>query len=38
MNNPNFIIIDGSYFIFFRYYALLNWYKMAKKDKLQNPI
>ena len=32
MSNPNFILIDGSYFIFFRYYAILNWCKMAKKD------
>ena len=33
MENPNFIIIDGSYFVFFRYYALLNWFKLAKKDE-----
>ncbi len=34
----NFILIDGSYFVFFRYYALLNWYKLAKKDTVENPI
>jgi len=34
----NFILIDGSYFIFFRYYALLNWYKLAKKDTIETPI
>ena len=33
MDSPNFIIIDGSYFVFFRYYALLNWFKLAKKDE-----
>jgi len=37
-DEPNFILIDGSYFIFFRYYALLNWFKMAKKGDLQEPI
>ena len=34
----NFILIDGSYFVFFRYYALLNWYKLAKKDTVEIPI
>ena len=33
MENPNFIIIDGSYFVFFRSYALLSWFKLAKKDE-----
>lgn len=33
MNEPQFILIDGSYFIFFRYYAILNWFKLAKKDQ-----
>ncbi len=28
-----FILIDGSYFIFFRYYAILNWFKLAKRDQ-----
>lgn len=31
----NYILIDTSYFIFYRYYALLNWWKMAKKDEPQ---
>jgi 5'-3' exonuclease len=31
---PNFILIDGSYFIFFRFYAILNWFKLAKKDQI----
>ena len=26
----NFVLIDGSYFIFYRYYALCVWYKHAK--------
>jgi 5'-3' exonuclease len=28
---PNFILIDGSYFIFYRYYALIQWYKCSKQ-------
>ena len=27
----NFILIDGSYFIFYRYYALCVWYKLRKQ-------
>ena len=35
----NYIIIDGSYFLFYRYYAILNWFKHAKKEiELINPI
>ena len=30
----NFLLIDGSYFVFFRYYALLNWFKLAKKEQI----
>ena len=26
------IFIDGSYYIFYRYYALLNWWKFQNKD------
>lgn len=33
MNEPQFILIDGSYFIFFRYYAILNWFKLAKREQ-----
>ena len=33
-NQPNFILIDGSYFIFYRYFAILNWFKLAKKDQI----
>ena len=32
--SQNFLLIDGSYFVFFRYYALLNWFKLAKKDQI----
>ena len=28
----NFILIDGSYFVFYRYYAVMAWWKIAKKD------
>lgn len=28
----NYILIDGSYYCFYRYYALLNWWKLAKPD------
>ncbi len=31
----NFILIDGSYFCFFRYYAMLQWWKLSKPD---NPL
>ena len=42
VSNPNhtFILIDGSYFCFYRYYSLLNWWKNAypeETDVLQNP-
>ena len=32
MDKKNVIFIDGSYFVFFRYYALISWWKLAKKD------
>ena len=38
--NPTFIFIDGSYFCFYRYHSLLNWWKNAypeETDVLQNP-
>lgn len=28
----NFILIDGSYFCFFRYYAIMQWWKLSKPD------
>lgn len=37
--NPTYILIDGSYFCFYRYFALLNWWKNAyPEEKLDNPI
>ena len=34
-----YVIIDLSYFIFYRYYAVYNWWKKAKKDiPLEEPI
>lgn len=39
MSETNFIIIDTSYFIFYRYYALIGWWKLAQPDvELGNPI
>lgn len=36
---PNdFILIDGSYFIFYRYYALIQWWSISKQEpSLENP-
>lgn len=35
----NFILIDSSYFIFYRFYALLNWWKLAKdQDNIEEII
>jgi 5'-3' exonuclease len=37
-DNKVFIFIDGSYFCFYRYYALLNWWSHAYPDeKLEDP-
>jgi 5'-3' exonuclease len=33
--DPTFIFVDGSYYCFYRYYALLNWWKNAHAD---NPL
>jgi len=36
---PVYILIDISYFIFYRYFALINWWKMANADEpLTDPI
>lgn len=40
VSNPTFIFIDGSYFCFYRYHSLLNWWKNAypeEIDVLKNP-
>lgn len=40
LSNNTFIFIDGSYFCFYRYHSLLNWWKNAypeEKDVLQDP-
>ena len=29
----NFLLIDGSYFCFFRYYAIMQWWGLAKRDE-----
>jgi 5'-3' exonuclease len=39
MKNPTFIFVDGSYFCFYRYYALLNWWKNAyPEEPLEDPF
>lgn len=36
--NPTFIFVDGSYYCFYRYYALQNWWKNAfPEEKLDDP-
>jgi 5'-3' exonuclease len=34
MDNPNYIFVDGSYFIFYRYYALKRWFTFKYKEKI----
>ena len=37
--NPTFIFVDGSYYNFYRYYALLNWWKNANpEDPIEDPF
>ena len=33
--HTKYLFVDASYFIFFRYHALKNWWKLAKKDESQ---
>ena len=36
---PNFLLIDGSYYCFYRYFAIQQWFKLAKKDEnIDNPV
>uniref|UniRef100_A0A6C0J9J7 5'-3' exonuclease domain-containing protein n=1 Tax=viral metagenome TaxID=1070528 RepID=A0A6C0J9J7_9ZZZZ len=38
--SKNFLLIDGSYFVFYRYYAISSWFKLAKKEQIidkENP-
>ena len=38
-NDKSYILLDISYFIFYRYYALIGWWKLAKEDEdLNIPI
>lgn len=32
----SYLFVDASYYIFFRYHALKNWWKLAKKDEPQD--
>jgi len=35
----NYIFIDGSYFVFYRFHALLAWWRLSHKDEpIDNPI
>jgi 5'-3' exonuclease len=41
MENPTFIFVDGSYYCFYRYYAIIQWWKTTHSDDLStldNPI
>jgi 5'-3' exonuclease len=39
MTSTNYILLDTSYFIFYRFYALIGWWKLAQPDvELNNPI
>lgn len=40
LSNPKtFILIDGSYYCFHRYYSIINWWKNAHKEEtIENPI
>jgi hypothetical protein len=31
--NPTFIFVDGSYYCFYRYFALQQWWKNAYQDE-----
>lgn len=36
---PTFIFVDGSYYCFYRYYSLMNWWKNAHPDEpLEDPF
>jgi 5'-3' exonuclease len=36
--NPTFIFVDGSYYIFYRYYSLMNWWKIShSEEQLADP-
>ena len=35
----NYLFIDGRYFIFFRYYSVMNWFKLSHKgEEINDPI
>ena len=36
---PQFLLIDGSYYMFYRYFAVEQWWKHSHPDEpLENPI
>lgn len=39
LDTPTYILIDGSYFCFYRYHSLLTWWKNAfPQEPIENPI
>jgi len=34
MLNPTFVFVDGSYYCFYRYYSIMNWWKNAYPEEL----
>ena len=37
-NGESILFIDMSYYIFYRFYALRNWYKRSQEDELDDTI
>ena len=36
---PNFVLFDGSYYCFYRYYAIEQWFRLANSDeKIDDPL
>ncbi len=31
----NYVLIDGSYFVFFRYHSIKNWFRLSHPDEDQ---
>ena len=39
MSHPHFLLLDGSYFVFFRYHAMGLWWKRARReDEPEDPL
>ena len=33
MSSPNFILIDGSYYVFYRFFAVKQWFKLSHAEE-----